>query len=135
MSTEKNLFDDRVKADVAELLKTTCTNTREIFLVSLCTADGFNIKSIASESLAVEADKVSAIASTICSLSDSAASQIMQIGSQTTTIETSNGNILFLSAKLLGKDCVLTLAAKSSMQLANARFAVMRLAQGIAAIE
>ncbi|RBP51166.1 roadblock/LC7 domain-containing protein [Arenicella xantha] len=134
MNVENSFFDDRVMAEVSEMLKSVCVNSQEIFLVSLCTADGFNIRSFASETLSVEADKVSAIASTIGSLSDSASRQIMLVESQTTTIETANGNILFLSCMLVGKPCVLTLAAKSSMQLANARFAVMRLAQALAKI-
>ncbi len=132
-STDK--LSAHFKEKLEQILKAVCINRREIFLTSLCTVDGFNIKSVTSSSHTTEVDKLAAMASTICSLSDASANQIMQLPSNFTTIETEGGNILFLTTKLLNKDCVLTLAARSSMQLANARFEALRLAKSIAELD
>ena len=106
----------------------------EINFVSLCTKDGFSVKAYSKNDLNIEADKISAISSTICALSGSAAKQLAAEKFSITIIETRTDNILFVSTQYLSSECVLTLAAKPKMSLANARFCTIRLAEAISKI-
>ena len=85
--------------------------------------------SYASKSLSTEADKLAAMSSTISSLSDSVAAQILEDEFDITIIESETGNLLFVSTQYLGKPCVLTLGAKSSTSLATARYKTKGLAK------
>lgn len=123
-----------VKPELLEGIKELCDNNREIFLISLCTADGFSIKSFASKDLSSEADKLAAMSSTISALSDSSAKQVLQDQFEITIVETSSGNMLFVRTSYLDLPCVLTIAARTKMALATARYKTKRLAQMIGEI-
>lgn len=135
MSNHTNALSDELKLRLEQMLKSLCIAKKEIFLASVCTVDGFNIRSVTSSARTTEVDKLAAMASTIVSLSAASAQQLMALPSTFTTIETEGGNILFLTAMLLGKECVLTIAANDTMQLATARYEAMRLAKSIAELD
>lgn len=120
-----------VKSELLEGIKALCDNNKEMLVVSLCTTDGFSIKSFASKGLNAEADKLAAMSSTISALSNSTAKQVLQEQFDLTTIETSLGNILFVKTSYLGLPCVLTVAARASMALATVRYKTKNLAQDI----
>jgi len=120
-----------VKTELLEGIKELCENNKEILLVSLCTTDGFSIKSFASKELNAEADKLAAMSSTISALSDSSAKQIFQNQFEITIIETNSGSMLFVRTSYLGLACVLTVAARSKMALATARYKTKKLASDI----
>lgn len=123
-----------VKSELLEGIKELCDNNKEMLLVSLCTTDGFSIKSFASKGLNAEADKLAAMSSTLSALSNSTATQLLQEEFDITIVETNSGNILFVKTKYLGLPCVLTVAARANMALATVRFKTKRLAQSIANI-
>jgi predicted regulator of Ras-like GTPase activity (Roadblock/LC7/MglB family) len=118
-----------VKAELLEGIKDLCENNRDVFLVSLCTTDGFSIKSFASKVLSAESDKLAAMSSTIAALSDSSAKQILKDQFNITIVESNSGNMLLVRSEYLGFPCVLTVAAKTSMTLATARYKTRKLAE------
>ena len=113
-----------IKAELLEHIKELCDGDRDILLVSLSTTDGFSIKTFASKTLNAEADKLAAMSSTISSLSDAAAKQVLMNQFDITIVETGSGNMLFVRTNYLELPCVLTIAAKSAMPLATARYTV-----------
>jgi len=123
-----------IKPELLEGIKELCDDNREVFLVNLCTSDGFSIKSFASKALSGESDKIAAMSSTISALSDSSAKQVLQDQFETTIVETKSGNILFVRTSYLDLPCVLTVAARTKMTLATARYKTNRLAQLVADI-
>ena len=124
-------FIKEIRAGLINSVERLKADNPEIILVSLCTTDGFNIRSFSNSELAIEADKIAAISSTICALSGSVAKQLSQEKFNTTIIETHSDNILFVGTEYLGAKCVLTVAAKPKMSLATARFCTRRLADAI----
>lgn len=123
-----------VKPELLEGIREICDNNREIFLVSLCTTDGFSVKSFASKDLSGEVDKLAAMSSTIAALSDSSAKQVLKDKFEITIVETSSGNLLFVKTDYLGMPCVLTIAARTKLALATARYKTKNLAQLISDI-
>lgn len=105
-----------------------------IELVNICTTDGFNIYSIAKDTLDAEEDKIAAVSSTLCSLSYSCAEQMINGCFQATIIETETGNILIVSLRYLSFSCSLAVATNAKMSLGEARFLVNRLAKSISEI-
>lgn len=124
-----------VKPELLEGIRELCEENSEVVLVSLCTTDGFSIKSFASKKLGAEADKLAAMSSTITALSGSSARQVLQSEFDITIIETSSGNMLFVSTTYLELPCVLTVAANHNMALATARYKTKNLAALVSAIE
>ncbi len=123
-----------VKAELLEGIKDLCDNNKGIQVVSLSTTDGFSVKSFASKQLNAESDKLAAMSSTIYSLSNSAAQQILMDEFDSTIVETESGNMLFVRTTYLDLPCVLTIAARSDMQLATVRYKTKNLAQDISEI-
>ena len=102
--------------------------------MSLCTTDGFAIKTFASKELNGESDKLAAMSSTIAALSDSSTKQILKNQFDVTIIESSTGNMLFVRSNYLNLPCVLTVAAGNKMALAMARYKTKALAEKVAEI-
>jgi len=105
----------------------------DISLLSLSSADGFDIHTL-SRNVDIEYDKVSAIASTLCSVSDASAKQIFQEDFNITTVEMNNGLLLFLKVKLQDSYNVLCLAANNKLSLGEARFYAQQLVKEIESI-
>ena len=114
-------------------IKELCEDQKEIFVISLCTTDGFSILSFAAKALNTESDKLAAMSSTIASLSDSSAKQLLDDQFDVTTIESDSGNALFVKTNYLSKPCVLTVVAKKKMSLATARYKTKSIAEVISA--
>ena len=123
-----------VKPELLEYIKELCEDNKEMLVVSLCTTDGFSIKSFASKGLNTEADKFAAMSSTISALSNSIATQLLKEEFDITIVETTSGNALFVKTRYLDLPCVLTVAARSDMALATVRYKTKKLAQGISSI-
>ena len=123
-----------VKPELSSAISDLCASNSDISLVNLCTSDGFSIESMSSATLETEADKLAAMSSTIGALSGSSAKQILNDEFSIAIVEASSGNMLFVSTSYLGVSCVLTLAAKSKMALATARYKTRELAKLISEI-
>ena len=92
----------------------------DIKFVGLCTVDGFDVCHLSRTD--VLPDKVAAIASSLFTLSDSAAENILHKSIQVSIVETLNGNILFIRTRLLGNDGLLAVAADDELSLAEVRY-------------
>jgi len=124
-----------VKPELLEAIKTLCDENRELFLVSLCTTDGFSIQTVAAKKFSGEADKLAAMSSTICALSDSSSKQVIQDEFKITIVESDSGNLLFIKTMYLGLPCVLTIAARQQLALATARYKTKSFAENISQIK
>ncbi len=120
-----------IKPELLSEIKTLCENNREISVVSLCTTDGFTIKSFVAQDLNMEADKLAAMSSTLSALSDSCANMLMLDEFNVTIVESNAGNTLFVRTRYLELECVLTVTARIKMSLATARYHTKKLAQTI----
>lgn len=123
-----------VKPELLESIKELCDNNKEMLVVSLCTTDGFSIKSFASKGLNTEADKLAAMSSTISALSNSIATQLLKEEFDITIVEATHGNALFVKTNYLKLPCVLAVAARADMALATVRYKTKKLAQEISSI-
>ena len=124
-----------VKPELLDGIKELCKSSSEVYIVSLCTSDGFSIKSFASKGLNMEADKLAAMSSTISALSDSTAKQLLQSQFEIASIEAESGTMLLVRTRYLGVSCVLTVAANTKMALATARYKTKMLSEKIASID
>lgn len=131
MPSKKNT----IKQELLDGIKGLCEENKEVTLVSLCTVDGFSIKSFASKRLSAEVDKLAALSSTVSALSGSAANMVLNDAFNVTIIETDSGSILFVSASYLNQPCVLIVAANHKMALATARYKTKKLAETISNIQ
>ena len=121
-------------AALLQCIKDLCASDRDFMLISLCTTDGFPISYFSTHVSSDHADKFAAMSSTILALSDSSASQMNQGQCNITIIEATSGNTLFVKANYMGTSCVLTVVAKNTMMLAEARYKTKKLAQSISSI-
>jgi predicted regulator of Ras-like GTPase activity (Roadblock/LC7/MglB family) len=93
----------------------------DITLVSVSTSDGFVIHQSSDKRFEVEPDKISAIASTFSSISNSIASEILESSFDIAFIETKKGNFVCIHTNYLKHDVVLTVFANDSMSLGTLR--------------
>ena len=108
----------------------------DIFAVTVCTSDGFDLCSVIEGSIQktrlLEADKISAMSSTMCSLSTAASNHILDSDLQNTTIEAEDGsNVILLKVSFIELECVIFAAATDKVSLAELRFITKQLANGI----
>jgi predicted regulator of Ras-like GTPase activity (Roadblock/LC7/MglB family) len=113
------------------LLEDCFNNNIGVALLSISTMDGFNIHTLSRQESVIESDKLAAISSALCSLSDASAEQIVNQNFILATVETGEGKILFLKARYLAFSCVVCMASTVAMSLAEARFLARRLADAI----
>jgi len=77
----------------------------DIFAVTVCTSDGFDLYSVIESSIQktrlLEADKISAMSSTMCSLSAAASNHILESNLRNTTIEAEDGSNVIHRSKLI----------------------------------
>jgi len=125
-------LNEQSKKLLKALLENFSANYFEINVVSICTSDGFDLHFISKKDSSLEADKVSAIASTLCSLSNASSEQISNSRLELTTIESENGrNIILMKTTFLELDCVICAEASESMSLAELRFITNELSKKI----
>ena len=102
-----------------------------IRLMSLCTMDGFSLASASDATLQIPADKIAAMASTMCSLGDAFATQLHGVQPNIVTVETEQGPTLIVKTIFGGLDCVLIVATNSDASIGKARYFAKRLAERI----
>ena len=103
----------------------------EVITINLCTTDGFSTYSLSRSNNDIEEDKVAAIASTLCSISNTSAEQISNGSFNLATVESENGSILFLRTQFIELQSVLCVATSKKISLGEARFHCQRLASEI----
>jgi len=103
----------------------------EIQIIALATTDGFAIATQTRDAENCPEDKMAAAASTLYSVSNAVAKQVISSPFETTFVEAVDGNMAFVSLSHEGKDYVLMMSANSQMNIANLRMLIKRLAKEI----
>ena len=85
-------------------------------IVDLFVSEGFDVETMA------------AAASTLYSVSNAVTKQILSKSFKITFIESEQGNVAFVALQLNDKDFVLSMSAKSAMNIASLRLLINRLA-------
>lgn len=100
----------------------------DIEVISLATADGFPVHCFARRTGEFADDTLAAAASTLYSVSNAVAQQILSKAFKITFIESEQGNVAFVALQLASHEYVLVMSAKQSMNIANLRLLINRLA-------
>lgn len=112
----------------------------DVFAITVCTSDGFDLAAVIDEGIKserlLEVDKISAMASTMCSLSTAASNHILGSDLQNTTIEAQNDcNIILVRTTFIDIDCVIFAASSEKVSLAELRFITRNLTKEIQEIK
>ena len=99
-----------------------------IELVTLSTTDGFPVCTRGKTTVNYEPDKISAAASTLYSVSNAVAKQILKSEFETAFVETNRGNMAFVSLSVFKGDYVLALSANEAINIAKLRLRIKNLA-------
>ncbi|MCB1584491.1 MAG: hypothetical protein R3E90_14980 [Marinicella sp.] len=113
------------------LIKRTMNESTAIKVISLSTADGFNVCTEFGDDYRVEKEKLSAVSSSLASLSNAACKQILKTRLKATIIESIDGNLIFIKTKYGKSDSVLCLIASSELLVGKARYYARQLALSI----
>lgn len=100
--------------------------------LNLSTVDGFTVLSQTIDGYELEADKLSAVTSSLASLSNAAAQQLIQSQLLNTTIETDNGDLIILKTQYHGKSAILCVITDKQLSLGKSRYYSIKLAEAIA---
>ena len=119
---------------VSELFHACAEDNSAIEVISLSTADGFSVYSYSPNGTEFEDDTMSAAASTLYSVSNAVAQQILAKEFKSTFIEANKGNVSFVALEYDSKDYVLAMSASESMNIASLRISINRLAEVISQI-
>lgn len=120
-------FDPTQKQQL-EVLFQQYSNDTAIEMISLATTDGFPVCTLNRAGKPLEEDSLCAAASTLHSVSNAVAQQILGKAFQVAFIETRQGNVAFVDLNLDNGSYVLMMSAGPSMNIANLRLLLTRLA-------
>lgn len=99
-----------------------------IEVMSLATADGFPVHTFAKPSQTFDEDSLSAAASTLHSVSNAVAKKILNKKFKVAFIEAEQGNVAFVDIDIADSNFVLVMSADQTMNIANLRLLITRLA-------
>lgn len=104
----------------------------DLKMMALTTVDGFPLYShVISGASVAEESKIAAVTSSLASLSDAAARQLIGSELQGTVIEMNSGYMILVNTKYDGKKCVLCVASGDRQNLGNVRYFTHKLAEYI----
>jgi len=121
-----NTDDTEVLEDILKLF---LHENKDITHINFCTIDGFFLGMAEADHNAIEKDKMSAISSTLCSLSNSAVSEIIGQGLDVCSIESGGASIILVRVEYKGTECVLTVVNRDSITLGEARYKTKKLSE------
>ena len=104
----------------------------DVEIICLATSDGFPAVIKSQSSMNFDIDTLAAAASTLYSVSNAVAKQILAKRFRVTFIESEQGNVAFVALEVGSRDYVLAMSAKESMNIAQLRLLINRLAKEIA---
>lgn len=117
----------KLKDAVHEAIANEFESNGEILMISLGTTDGFHIRSERADSFDLEESKMSAMSSTLFSLSKACADVQEDNMLNIATVETERAHFLFLKTDILSLNCVLSVVVNAKLSLAQGRFHAKRL--------
>lgn len=101
----------------------------DLKVVSLATADGFNIHTHFCRDQDFEDDKLAAVTSSLLALSNAASKQLIGSSLVSSTVETKDGDMLLVNTKYEGKDCVICFITGNKQNKGHTRYFGLKLAQ------
>lgn len=128
-------FKDSLNRRLVALFEQYSSDNSALEIICLATTDGFPVYHYARIEENFDAETMAAAASTLCSVSNAVAHQILSKQFKTTFIESEQGNVAFVAMQVCDKDFVLSMSAKSTMNIANLRLLITRLAGEISALD
>ncbi|MDO3383959.1 roadblock/LC7 domain-containing protein [Gilvimarinus algae] len=123
-------FDKTLHKPIKALCEKYAEN-EAVEVISLSTTDGFPVYTLNRANHNIEEDSLSAAASTLHSVSNAVAQQILGKRFKVTFIEAQQGNVAFVDLELQGKNYVLVMSAQQSLNIASLRLLITRLANEI----
>lgn len=123
-------FSSQLTAHLQSLFDQYADN-EAIEVISLATTDGFPVLTLAKVPRNIEEDSLSAAASTLHSVSNAVAHQILGKSFKVTFIEAQQGNVAIVNIELGEQDCVLVMSANETLNIASLRLLITRLAKEI----
>jgi|GEM_PF-2355490 len=123
-----------VKDELVKLIDNVFVKKSDLKNINLSTSDGFCIYSLSRNTIEIEDDKLAAIASTLCALSEATSDQLIGSSLATIIIETEAGHALFMSTQYLSHPAILSICVSTKTMLAEARFLTKRLSEQIAGL-
>ena len=124
---EKTIFANALY----EIFQKFSNNDSSIDVIALATSDGFAVQSFLRNDHGFEADTMAAAASTLYSVSNAVAQQLLAKKYKSTFIEANEGNVCFVAFDYQSKDYVLAMSADSTMNIAQLRMSTNNLAEEI----
>lgn len=114
---------------LAELFSVQAKKFSDLRILSLTTADGLTIHCEVRQGEEVESEKIAAVASSLISLSNAAARQMIGKPLESTTIETTGGNIFLCNTTFEEKKCVLCIVTGQKENIGHVRYFTQQIAQ------
>jgi len=114
---------------LAELFSEQTEKFFDLKVFSLTTADGFPIHCEVRQDNEVETERIAAVSSSLISLSNAAARQMIGKPLESTTIETTDGNMFLCNTTFKEKKCVLCIVTGKKENIGHARYFTQRIAQ------
>ena len=114
-------------SELKEMMAEFLNHDVDVELVGLCTADGFSIECLESGNIRVESDKLSAMASTFCSMGNSISEQMLKKDFTISSVEASGAYMLFACTSYMDSSCVLVVATRGNISLGETRYKTKRL--------
>ena len=118
----------KLSGELIGLFNEYSSNNDAIEIISLATTDGFPVHHFSRLSEGFDVETMVAAASTLYSVSNAVTKQILSKSFKITFIESEQGNVAFVALQLNDKDFVLSMSAKSAMNIASLRLLINRLA-------
>lgn len=130
--TKLQLSKTQVQGYLTQELK----NNPDIYLLNLSTVDGFPISQISrKEKTSIEADKVSAISSSLCSLANSASNSLLKDAHGRVNIESESGHVVMYNILLKNQqEAIISVCSNHKVSLAESRFIAKRLKENLEAL-
>jgi len=118
-------------SELKKLINHTVNQAEYVDVINLSSVDGFTFYSYSSNKNSTEEDKLSAVSSSLISLSNAATRQLMNTTLVSTVIESTDGNMIILKTRYMGKDAVLCFISGSKLIIGKSRYFAIKLAESI----
>lgn len=110
------------------------SKTSDVIAVNLSTPDGFTHYMFRSNDLNPDDEKLSAVSSSLLSLSNAASKQLINSELINTVIEAKDGNLIIMKTTYLKKSAVLCFISGTGLILGKSRYFATQIAAAIAQI-
>jgi predicted regulator of Ras-like GTPase activity (Roadblock/LC7/MglB family) len=118
---------------LVRLFEASVREAKFVNAINLSSADGFTHHSYVVDGT-TDGERLSAVSSSLASLSNAATSQLMKTQLICTVIESTDGNMVLLRTRYRNKDAVLCFISDSHLNVGKTRYFARKLADAIVTI-